>query len=67
MFAPCADDDTWAFCRQLMQNKKSDELLEEYTCEIQELKLKQRKQRYRLQVHLYLKKKKKNSATFKNV
>ncbi|XP_041665230.1 uncharacterized protein si:ch211-199g17.9 isoform X2 [Cheilinus undulatus] len=31
--------------RQLEQNKKSDELLEEHRCEIQEIKLKQRKQR----------------------
>uniref|UniRef100_A0A3Q3XG91 Synaptonemal complex central element protein 1 n=1 Tax=Mola mola TaxID=94237 RepID=A0A3Q3XG91_MOLML len=53
MFAPCADDDTWAFCRQLMQNKKSDELLEEYTCEIQELKLKQRKQRMKFENQLH--------------
>lgn len=35
-------------CRQLKQTKTSDELLEQYRCEIQELKLKQRKQRYYL-------------------
>ena len=33
-------------CRLLNQNKKSDELLEQYRCEIQEFKLKHRKQRY---------------------
>lgn len=33
-------------CRLLKQNKKSDELLEQYRCEIQEFKLKHRKQRY---------------------
>ncbi|KAG8005204.1 Synaptonemal complex central element protein 1, partial [Nibea albiflora] len=32
--------------RQFEQNKRSDELLEQYTCDIQEFKLKQRKQRY---------------------
>ncbi|CAJ1083514.1 synaptonemal complex central element protein 1 isoform X1 [Xyrichtys novacula] len=32
--------------RQIEQNKKRDELLEQYRCEIQEIELKQRKQRY---------------------
>lgn len=38
-------------CRQLKQNKKNDELLEQYNCEIQEFKLKQRKQRYLVKHH----------------
>lgn len=33
------------FCRQLYRIKKSEELLEQYNCEIQEIKLKHRKQR----------------------
>ncbi|XP_047461215.1 synaptonemal complex central element protein 1 [Mugil cephalus] len=38
--------------RQLNQNKKSEELLEQYRCEIQELKLKHRKQRMRFEKQL---------------
>uniref|UniRef100_A0A3B5AI20 Uncharacterized protein n=1 Tax=Stegastes partitus TaxID=144197 RepID=A0A3B5AI20_9TELE len=40
------------FCRRLLQNKKSEEQLEQYRCEIQELKLKHRKQiRFENQLH----------------
>ncbi|XP_044026726.1 uncharacterized protein si:ch211-199g17.9 isoform X2 [Siniperca chuatsi] len=39
--------------RQLKQNKKSDELLEQYRCEIQEFKLKHRKQRMRFENQLH--------------
>ncbi|XP_035475895.2 synaptonemal complex central element protein 1 [Scophthalmus maximus] len=39
--------------RQLKQNKKSEELLEQYRCEIQEFKLKQRKQRMRFEKQLH--------------
>ncbi|XP_026203739.1 SYCE1 domain-containing protein [Anabas testudineus] len=39
--------------RQLNQNKKSEELLEQYRCEIQELKLKQRKQRMKFENQLH--------------
>ncbi|XP_041822983.1 uncharacterized protein si:ch211-199g17.9 isoform X2 [Melanotaenia boesemani] len=38
--------------RQLKQNKTSEELLEKYKCEIQELKLKHRKQRIRFENQL---------------
>ncbi|XP_028287439.1 synaptonemal complex central element protein 1 isoform X2 [Parambassis ranga] len=39
--------------RQLNENKKSKELVEQYACEIQELKLKQRKQRMIFENQLY--------------
>ncbi|XP_045914182.1 synaptonemal complex central element protein 1 isoform X1 [Micropterus dolomieu] len=39
--------------RLLKQNRKSDELLEQYKCEIQEFKLKHRKQRMRFENQLY--------------
>ncbi|XP_034747981.1 golgin subfamily B member 1 isoform X2 [Etheostoma cragini] len=39
--------------RQLKQNKKSEEQLEEYRCEIQELKLKHRKQRMKFENQLH--------------
>ncbi|XP_032391119.1 synaptonemal complex central element protein 1 isoform X2 [Etheostoma spectabile] len=39
--------------RQLKQNKKSEELLEEYRCEIQEFKLKHRKQRMKFENQLH--------------
>ncbi|XP_051245774.1 synaptonemal complex central element protein 1 isoform X1 [Dicentrarchus labrax] len=38
--------------RQLKQNKKSDELLEQHKCEIQEFKLKHRKQRMKFENQL---------------
>ncbi|KAJ4928583.1 hypothetical protein JOQ06_016374 [Pogonophryne albipinna] len=38
--------------RQLNQNKKSEELLEQYRCEIQEFKLKHRKQRMKFENQL---------------
>ncbi|XP_036948303.1 uncharacterized protein si:ch211-199g17.9 isoform X4 [Acanthopagrus latus] len=39
--------------RLLKQNKKSDELLEQYRCEIQEFKLKHRKQRMKFENQLH--------------
>ncbi|XP_054873622.1 synaptonemal complex central element protein 1 isoform X1 [Amphiprion ocellaris] len=39
--------------RHLQQNKKSEELLEQHRCEIQELKLKHRKQRMRFENQLH--------------
>ncbi|XP_054462243.1 calponin homology domain-containing protein DDB_G0272472 isoform X2 [Anoplopoma fimbria] len=39
--------------RQLKQNKKSEELLEQYRCEIQEFKLKHRKQRMKFENQLH--------------
>ncbi|XP_037651156.1 synaptonemal complex central element protein 1 [Sebastes umbrosus] len=39
--------------RQLNQNKKSEELLEQYRCEIQEFKLKHRKQRMKFENQLH--------------
>ncbi|KAK9526850.1 hypothetical protein VZT92_015527 [Zoarces viviparus] len=39
--------------RHLKQNKKSEELLEQYRCEIQEYKLKQRKQRMKFENQLH--------------
>ncbi|TKS88420.1 Synaptonemal complex central element protein 1 [Collichthys lucidus] len=39
--------------RQLEQNKRSDELLEQYKCDIQEFKLKQRKQRMKFEHQLH--------------
>uniref|UniRef100_A0A3P8SZ17 Uncharacterized protein n=1 Tax=Amphiprion percula TaxID=161767 RepID=A0A3P8SZ17_AMPPE len=39
--------------QQGMQNKKSEELLEQHRCEIQELKLKHRKQRMRFENQLH--------------
>ncbi|XP_076610685.1 synaptonemal complex central element protein 1 [Chaetodon auriga] len=39
--------------RQFKQNKKSDELLEQYKCEIQELKLKHRKLRMKFENQLH--------------
>ncbi|XP_034455145.1 synaptonemal complex central element protein 1 isoform X3 [Hippoglossus hippoglossus] len=39
--------------RQLNQNKKSEELLEQYRCEIQEFKLKLRKQRMKFEKQLH--------------
>uniref|UniRef100_A0A8C2WDR5 Uncharacterized protein n=1 Tax=Cyclopterus lumpus TaxID=8103 RepID=A0A8C2WDR5_CYCLU len=41
------------FCRHLKQNKRSEELLEQYRCEIQELKLKHRKQRMKFENQLH--------------
>ncbi|CAJ1083515.1 synaptonemal complex central element protein 1 isoform X2 [Xyrichtys novacula] len=38
--------------RQIEQNKKRDELLEQYRCEIQEIELKQRKQRMKFENQL---------------
>ncbi|XP_029023517.1 synaptonemal complex central element protein 1 isoform X2 [Betta splendens] len=40
--------------RQLNQNKKREELLEQYNCEIQEVKLKHRKQRMKFENQLLL-------------
>ncbi|XP_067357139.1 synaptonemal complex central element protein 1 [Channa argus] len=39
--------------RQLKQNQKSEELLEQYRCEIQEFKLKHRKQRMKFENQLH--------------
>ncbi|XP_056256118.1 synaptonemal complex central element protein 1 [Seriola aureovittata] len=39
--------------RQLKQNEQSEELLEQYRCEIQEFKLKQRKQRMKFENQLH--------------
>uniref|UniRef100_A0A3B4XWQ0 Uncharacterized protein n=1 Tax=Seriola lalandi dorsalis TaxID=1841481 RepID=A0A3B4XWQ0_SERLL len=47
------DDELCMFCRQLKQNEQSEELLEQYRCEIQEFKLKQRKQRMKFENQLH--------------
>ncbi|XP_050922712.1 synaptonemal complex central element protein 1 isoform X2 [Lates calcarifer] len=47
------DESDQDFSRQLEQNKKSEELLEQYRCQIQEFKLKHRKLRMKFENQLY--------------
>ncbi|XP_040909204.1 centrosomal protein of 63 kDa [Toxotes jaculatrix] len=47
------EESVQGFVRQLNQNKKSEELLEQYRCEIQEFKLKHRKQQMKFENQLH--------------